>query len=45
MTQLFTRPSLENATQQEVVAPAPWHVQLWLVDGEYTLRLGTDYNS
>jgi hypothetical protein len=31
-TQLFTRQSLENLAQQEVVAPAPWHVQLWLVD-------------
>jgi hypothetical protein len=33
-TQLFTRQSLENPTQQEVVAPAPWHVQLWLVDAD-----------
>jgi hypothetical protein len=33
-TQLFTRQSLENPTQQEVVAPAPWHVQLWLIDAE-----------
>jgi hypothetical protein len=31
-TQLFIRQSLENPTQQEVVARAPWHVQLWLVD-------------
>jgi hypothetical protein len=31
-TQLFTRPSLDNLAQQEVVAPSPWHVQLWLVD-------------
>jgi hypothetical protein len=31
-TQLFTRQSLENPTQHEVVAPAPWHVQQWLVD-------------
>ena len=31
-TQLFTRQSLENPAQQEVVAPAPWPVQLWLVD-------------
>jgi hypothetical protein len=33
-TQLFTRQSLENPTQQEVVAPAPWHVQLWLIDAD-----------
>jgi hypothetical protein len=31
-TQLFTRQSLENPSQQEVVAPVPWHVHLWLVD-------------
>jgi hypothetical protein len=31
-TQLFTRMSLENPTQHEVVATTPWHVQLWLVD-------------
>jgi hypothetical protein len=31
-TQLFTRQSLENPTQQEVVAPTPWPVHLWLVD-------------
>jgi hypothetical protein len=31
---LFTRQSLENTTQHEVVAPAPWHVQLWLVDAD-----------
>jgi hypothetical protein len=33
-TQLFTRQSLENPAQREVVAPAPWHVQLWLVDAD-----------
>jgi hypothetical protein len=33
-TQLFTRLSLENPTQQEVVAPAPWSVQLWGVDAD-----------
>jgi hypothetical protein len=33
-TQLFTRQSLENPANQEVVAPAPWHVQLWLIDVE-----------
>jgi hypothetical protein len=33
-TQLFTRQSLENPAQQEVVAPAPWHVQQWLVDAD-----------
>jgi hypothetical protein len=40
-TQLFTRQSLENPTQQEVVAPAPWHVQLWLVDADcaFNIRL------
>jgi hypothetical protein len=27
-TQLFTRLSVENPTHQEVVALAPWHVQL-----------------
>jgi hypothetical protein len=35
-TQLFTRMSPENPAHQEVVAPAPWHVQLWLVDAECT---------
>jgi hypothetical protein len=34
-TQLFTRQSLENPPQQEVVAPTPWHVKLWLVDADY----------
>jgi hypothetical protein len=33
-TQLFTRQSLENPTLQEVVAPAPWHVHMWLVDAD-----------
>jgi hypothetical protein len=33
-TRLFTRQSLENQAQQEVVAPVPWHVQLWLVDAD-----------
>jgi hypothetical protein len=33
-THLFTRQSLENPAQHEVVAPAPWHVQLWLVDAD-----------
>jgi hypothetical protein len=33
-TQLFTRHSLENPTQQEVVALAPWHVHVWLVDAD-----------
>jgi hypothetical protein len=33
-TQLFTRLSLENPAQQEVIAPAPWHVQLWLIDAD-----------
>jgi hypothetical protein len=35
-TQLFTRKSLDNPTQQEVFAPPPWHVQLWLVDVYFT---------
>jgi hypothetical protein len=29
---MFTRQSLDDPTQHEVVAPAPWHVKLWLVD-------------
>jgi hypothetical protein len=33
-TQLFTRQSLENPAQHEVVAPAPWHVHMWLVDAD-----------
>jgi hypothetical protein len=33
-THLFTRLSLENHAQQEVVAPAPWHVQMWLIDAD-----------
>jgi hypothetical protein len=33
-TQLFTRQSLENPAQQEVVAPSPWHVKLWIVDAD-----------
>jgi hypothetical protein len=33
-TQLLTRKSIDNPTQHEVVAPAPWHVQLWLVDAD-----------
>jgi hypothetical protein len=32
MTQLFTRMSLNDPTQREVVAQVPWHVQLWSVD-------------
>jgi hypothetical protein len=32
--ELFTRQSMENSAQHEVVAPAPWHVQLWLVDAD-----------
>jgi hypothetical protein len=35
-TQLFTRQSLENPSQHEVVALAPWYVQLWLVDADRT---------
>jgi hypothetical protein len=33
-THMFTRQSLENPSQQEVVAPAPWHVQMWIVDAD-----------
>jgi hypothetical protein len=33
-TQLFTRQSLENPAQQEVVAPAPWPIHMWLVDAD-----------
>jgi hypothetical protein len=33
-TQLFTGLSMDNLTQQEVLAPAPWHVKLWLVDAD-----------
>jgi hypothetical protein len=33
-TQLFTRQSLKNPAQQEVVALAPWHVQMWLVGSD-----------
>jgi hypothetical protein len=33
-TQLFTRQSMDSPTQQEVVAQALWHVQLWLVDAD-----------
>jgi hypothetical protein len=38
-TQLFTRQSLENLAQHEVVAPAPWHVRLWLVDADYVFSI------
>jgi hypothetical protein len=34
-TQMFTRQSLDDPTHQEVVAQAPWHVQLWVVDADY----------
>jgi hypothetical protein len=33
-THIFTRHSLENPAQREVVAPTPWHVQLWLIDAD-----------
>jgi hypothetical protein len=33
-TRLFTRQSLENPAQEEVVAQAPWPIQLWLVDAD-----------
>jgi hypothetical protein len=36
-TQLFTHPSLEYPAEQEVVASAPWHIQLWLVDADYNV--------
>jgi hypothetical protein len=35
-TQLLTRQLLDNPTHQEVVALAPWLVQLWLVDVDCT---------
>jgi hypothetical protein len=35
--QLFTRQSLENPSQHEVVAPAPWQVHLWLVNADCAL--------
>jgi hypothetical protein len=35
-TQLFARQSLENPAHQEVAAPTPWHVQLWLVNAYCT---------
>jgi hypothetical protein len=39
MIQLFTRQSLENTSQQEVVAPAPWHVQrARIVDADCTFN-------
>jgi hypothetical protein len=31
-TQLFTRQSVDDPTQHEVVALDPWYVHLWLVD-------------
>jgi hypothetical protein len=34
-TQMFTRQSLDDPTQQEVLALAPLHVQLWLVDSDF----------
>jgi hypothetical protein len=33
-TQIFTRQSQENPAHQEVVAPTPWYVHLWLVDAD-----------
>jgi hypothetical protein len=33
-TQLFTRESLDDPTQQKVVVLTPWHDQLWSVDGD-----------
>jgi hypothetical protein len=35
-TQIFTRQSQDNPTQHEVVALAPWHAQLWLVNADCT---------
>jgi hypothetical protein len=34
-TQLFERQLVADPTRQGVVAPAPRHVQLWLVDANY----------
>jgi hypothetical protein len=36
-TQLFTRQSLDDPTQQEMVAPSPWPHQLCLVDVDCAL--------
>jgi hypothetical protein len=33
---MCTNQSLDNPTQQKVVAPSPWHVQLWIVDADCT---------
>jgi hypothetical protein len=41
-THLFTRQSMENPAQHEVVAPSPWHVQLWLVDADADYALFYD---
>jgi hypothetical protein len=30
--------SLDDPTRRELVARASWHVQLWLVDADYTLH-------
>jgi hypothetical protein len=45
-TPLFTRQSLENLAQQEVVAPSPWPMQLWLVyaDCAFYDRTPTTYH-
>ena len=40
-TQLFTRQSLENPAQQEMVAPAPWTIHLWLVDADCAFNNST----
>jgi hypothetical protein len=32
MTHLLTRQSMDDPTKQEVVARAPWPIQMWLVD-------------
>jgi hypothetical protein len=33
-THMFTRHSLDDPTQHEVAARAPWHVHMWLVDAD-----------
>jgi hypothetical protein len=32
VTHMFNRESVDNAIKQDIVAHAPWPIQLWLVD-------------
>jgi hypothetical protein len=43
--QLFTRMSVADPTQHEVVALSPWHVELWLVEANCDLRFSPDFKS